>query len=187
MCGMVCKLVLILTLVTYSFHSWAGLTAEQVLGEYWKDPLFGEAATEQTYSVELLVGRVLPELLAIPKSTNIRLVFLNHTSEPHLIAITKDPASLLVDEAFVKFVEDELYHSQQTVVSGRGHSHSGTSVNNAESMIKTLDQRPTVFVKSKDRKEILLRFDQAETLSFFCALPGHESRLHGEIIINIQK
>jgi len=167
------KSLFIFLFFTISFNIWAGLTAEQVLGEYWKDPLFGEAATEETYVIDLLNGRVLPDEVDIPVSKKVRVIFLNSGPKPHLIAITRNPQELLSDEKFLKFRADELYHSQQVVVSSASHSHSGQSVDNAESMIKTLPQRPTVFVNSNEQKEILLRFDQVEKLQFFCALEGH--------------
>jgi len=157
-----------------SLQCKAGLTAEQVLGEYWKDPLFGEAATEETVSIELLFDGIWPAKISVPKDTNIRFVFNNKSAQSHLVAFTADLTELLADQAFQKFVEDELYHSQQTVVSGTGHSHSGTSVSEAEALVKTLKQRPTVFVKAGDLKEILIRFDQVMSLSYVCVLDEHE-------------
>lgn len=163
----------------------AEITAEQVLGEYWKDPLFGEAASEKTVVVEVLSGRFWPREVNVPVSKNIRFVFRNKSKQAHLIAVAEDIKVLLADERFKKFVEDELYHSQQQVVSGRGHSHTGSSVDDAESLVKTLSQWPTVFIKPGDEKEILIRFDKTELVSFYCVLDQHQiSGYHGLIEIN---
>jgi len=153
----------------------AGLTAEQVLGQYWKDPLFGEAASETTIKIDLLSDMLWPTEITIPQNKNIRFVLTNKSEEPHLIAFTNDIQGLLADEKFKTFVADELYHSQQAVINVRGHSHSSSSVDDAESLVKTLPQRPTVFVKPNDLKEIIIRFDQVSSLKFACVMNEHHT------------
>jgi len=166
----------------FSPNGFAGLTAEQVLGEYWKDPLFGEAASEATIFVDLVSDDVWPPKITVPLARNIRFVFLNKSKQPHLMAFSKDIRIQLADERFQKFVDDELFHSQQKVIAGLGHSHASSSVDDAQALVKTLDQWPTVFVKPEDRKEILIRFDELTTISFTCALGDHEEKEYKGLI-----
>jgi len=158
----------------FSQSSLAGFTAEEILGEYWKDPLFGEAAANTTISLELLPGMIWPNKVTVPLSKNVRFVFVNKSEESHLIAFSTDIKKQLEDERFQKFIKDELYHSQQQVIGGTGHSHSGSAVGDAEALVKTLEQWPTVFVKPDDKKEILIRFDELTTVPFICVLDTHE-------------
>jgi uncharacterized cupredoxin-like copper-binding protein len=176
------KMLIVMALSLLSINSQAGITAEQILGEYWKDPLFGAAATEQTVLVDVSTGQVWPSEITVPVSKNIRFVFSNKSSESHLFAFTQDVDVLLKNEEFIKFVKDELYHSQQTVNTSSGHSHSGTSVNDAEAIVKKLSQRPTVFIKPDDLKEILIRFDEPIKLNFTCVLDPHEDKPYTGII-----
>ncbi len=150
------------------------ITPEQVLGEYWKDPLFGAAAADHTLNVEILVEKIWPETLSAPLHKNTRFVFENKTAEPHLLVFTRAAKKVLEDESFQKFAADELYHSQQKQAHSAGHhSHAGSSTDDAQSIVKTMDQRPTVFVESGDRKEILIHFMSEEPIEIFCALDAH--------------
>jgi hypothetical protein len=166
----------------FSLSSFAGFTAEEILGEYWKDPLFGEAASQATISIELLPGMVWPDKITVPLSKNIRFVFTNKSEESHLIAFSVDIQKQLEDERFQLFIKDELYHSQQQVIGGTGHSHSGQAVGDAEALVKTLDQWPTVFIKPEDKKEILIRFDEVMQLPFICVLETHEEKDYKGVI-----
>ena len=65
----------------FSQSSLAGFTAEEILGEYWKDPLFGEAAANTTISLELLPGMIWPNKVTVPLSKNVRFVFINKSEE----------------------------------------------------------------------------------------------------------
>lgn len=165
-----------------SQNSFAGFTAEEILGEYWKDPLFGEAASEATISIELLPGMVWPDMIKVPLAKNIRFVLTNKSSIPHLIAFSANITKQLEDERFQKFIQDELYHSQQQVIGGGGHSHSGSTVGDAEALVKTVDQWPTVFVKPDDKKEILIRFDALSQIPFMCVLDDHEGKEYRGLI-----
>lgn len=166
----------------FSLSGFAGFTAEEVLGEYWKDPLFGEAASDATISIELLSGMIWPNKVTVPLSKNVRFVFINKSEESHLIAFSADIKKQLEDERFQRFIKDELYHSQQQVIGGTGHSHSGSAVGDAEALVKTLDQWPTVFVKPDEKKEILIRFDTLIPLPFICVLETHEEKDYKGII-----
>ena len=168
------RLLLILSLLCcFANQSAAGITAEQVLGEYWKDPLFGEAAAELSISIEILSHRLWPELIKVSAGKNIRFVFLNKSDEPHLIAFSADMNSLLGDQKFQRFVKDELSHAEKKVITGENHSHADSSANDAATIVKTLIQRPTVFVLPQDKKEILIHFDEAGSIAVFCVLDGH--------------
>jgi len=166
----------------FSPIGFAGFTAEEILGEYWKDPLFGEAASDATISIDLLPGMVWPSKVTVPLSKNVRFVFINKSEEPHLVAFSSDINKQLEDERFQKFIKDELYHSQQQVIGGTGHSHSGSAVGDAEALVKTLDQWPTVFIKPDEKKEILIRFDELTQIPFICVLDTHEEKDYEGII-----
>jgi len=177
-------IVTIIFLFTFMFSQsgLAGFTAEEILGEYWKDPLFGEAASEATISIELFQDMIWPNKVIVPLSKNVRFVFTNKSQESHLVAFSTDIQKQLVDERFQKFIKDELYHSQQQVIGGTGHSHSGSAVGDAEALVKTLDQWPTVFVKPDDKKEILIRFDELMQIPFICVLDTHEEKEYKGVI-----
>ncbi|MFT5716658.1 MAG: hypothetical protein ACJAWS_001412 [Oleiphilaceae bacterium] len=174
--------------ITFLFSSMmsqsglAGFTAEEILGEYWKDPLFGEAASEATIFIELLPGMIWPNNVNVPLSKNVRFVFTNKSTESHLVAFSVDIKKQLKDERFQAFIKDELYHSQQQVIGGTGHSHSGSAVGDAQALVKTLDQWPTVFVKPDEKKEILIRFDELTQVPFICVLDTHEDNEYRGII-----
>jgi len=149
------------------------LEPEQVLGEYWKDPLFGEAAAGLTVQVEVLNNKLWPETISVPTGVNIRFVVTNKTEEIHLLAMTADLESLTSDASFKKFLNDEVYHTKlKPVVSGQ-HQHASTNVDDARSMVKTLDERPTVIVRPREFKEVLVRFSEPNELLLFCALDDH--------------
>ncbi len=171
------KLFSYVLLLTASFNVLSGLTAEDVLGEYWKDPLFGEAAESQTVNVEILHGKIWPEHIKVPLNQAIRFVFLNKSSESHLFAFTNDIVGLMAKESFQKFIQDEIFHSQQVQADPRSHSHSSSSVDDAEAIVKRIDQRPTVFVKPNDVKEILVRFSEQEFIELRCVIDEHSEKL----------
>lgn len=177
------KLLLILFFLLYSISSLAGITAEDVLGEYWKDPLFGEAAESQTIHVEILQGRIWPEQISVPVDQTVRFVLINKSEEIHLFAFTNNVASLKTQSEFKRFIDDELYHAEtEARAAGHAHSHSATSVDDAQAIVKLLEQRPTVLVKPEDKKEILIRFTKNEIIELHCVIPAHyEHNLKGII------
>lgn len=153
-----------------------GITPEQVLGEYWKDPLFGKAASEHTINLEVLHRRIWPMEIKVPTGKNIRFVVQNKTSEAHLIAFSAEPETLMADDGFKKFAQDELYHASQKAEQGAGHHHHhdmGDAADETQDIVKTLDQKPTVFVSAHDQKEMLINFSKPQTISIFCTLDGH--------------
>lgn len=172
------KPLLISLLFLTAWQVNAGLTAEDVLGEYWTDPLFGEAAESVTVNVEILSGRMWPETIKVPQAETVRFVFFNKTNASHLFVFTKDIDALLAQENFQKFIEDEIFHSKQEArADPRSHSHSSSSVDDAAAIVKKIDQRPTVFVKPNDIKEILVRFDLPEIIELRCVIDEHKEKL----------
>ena len=154
------------------------ITAERVLGEYWKDPLFGVAAESQTVQVEILSDRLWPGVIQVPSAETIRFVFLNRSKKQHLFAFAEDMHTLQKDDAFQKFIADELCHaSQEASRDPRSHSHSSSSVDDAEPIVKLLEQRPTVFVQPNETKEILLRFNEAGSIALSCVIGTHNEKL----------
>lgn len=159
-------------------ESLAEITAESVLGEYWKDPLFGVAAESRTVQVEILSDRLWPGFIEVPASETIRFIFLNRSKRQHLFAFANDVSALRKDESFRKFVADELYHASQVATRDpRSHTHSSSSVDDAEAIVKFLDQRPTVFVQPNETKEILIRFIETGTVALSCVLDTHNEKL----------
>ena len=173
------SLLLLFTLTTN-----AGVTAEDILGEYWKDPLFGQAATDRTVELEVLVGRVWPQSVNISSGSKVRVLVKNRTNEPHLLVFTKDLKALYQSEAYKMFVLDELYHSKKKAQQGSGHSHSGNSVGDAESIVKPLSQNPSVFVVGGDRKEVLIEFEGTGIANYSCMIESHRNNeTVGSIVI----
>lgn len=177
------KSLLIILFLQYSLFSHAGITAEDVLGEYWKDPLFGEAAESQTIHIEILQGRIWPEQISVPIDQTVRFVLINKSEETHLFAFTNNLAVLRAEPEFKRFIDDELYHAETAAKAPiHAHSHSGTSVDDAQAIVKLLEQRPTVLVKPEDKKEILIRFTKSELIELHCVIPAHyEKNLKGII------
>lgn len=166
------------SLIVLSHDTLAEITAESVLGDYWNDPLFGVAAESRTIQVEILSDRLWPGFIAVPESETIRFIFLNRSKKPHLFAFSSDIRALRQDEAFQKFVADELYHASQVAKRDpRSHTHSSSSVDEAESIVKLLAQRPTVFVQPNETKEILIRFIETGTVALSCVLDAHNETL----------
>ena len=149
------------------------LEPEQVLGEYWKDPLFGEAAAGLTVQVEILNNKLWPETISVPTGVNIRFVVTNKTEEIHLLAMTNDVDTLVSEASFKQFLRDEVYHTKLKPVVDGQHQHASTNVDDARSMVKTLGERPTVIVRPGEFKEVLVRFSDANKLLLFCALDDH--------------
>ena len=175
-------LSILLSYTLLSQNACSGVTAEQILGEYWNDPLFGEAASETTVSIELLPSLIWPNRVTVPVTETVRFVFTNKSIAPHLIAFSYDINKQLEDKRFQNFIKDEVYHSKQQGAAGAGHSHSGATVGDAESLVKTLAQWPTVFVLPEDKKEILIRFDNTIQVSFTCVLESHQHIDHKGLI-----
>lgn len=169
------KQFLFLWSIFIACNTFAGLTAEDVLGEYWKDPLFGEAAESYTVSVEVLNGKIWPEKISVSIDETIRFVFENKSDKTHLFAFSNDIESLLKVPAFNTFIKDELFHSKQEAKSDpRSHTHSSSSVDDAQAIVKTLGQRPTILIKPNDTKEILVRFNLSELVELRCVIDDHK-------------
>ncbi len=151
--------------------AFAEITPQSVLGEYWKDPLFGVAAESSTVHIEVLKDRFWPETLTVPTAQIIRFVVTNKTNESHLIAFSNDIKRLTQDDKFKMFVADEVFHSQHKAnKQPHNHSHSSNSVDEAEAIVKELEQRPTVMLTRQETKEILIRFNKLEKVSFSCVI-----------------
>ncbi len=166
----------------------AGVTAEQILGQYWKDPLFGAAAAEKTVVVEVLNRRMWPERITVDPDTTIRFVFENKSEEPHLLAFSADIEALLNDESFRKFREDEIFHASKKQQPSGHHHHEGGSVDDAAALVKLISQRPTVFVSGYDRKEILIKFNPDDKVRIFCALDSHhETGYVSQVVVRDKK
>jgi hypothetical protein len=153
--------------------SSAEITAESVLGEYWKDPLFGEAAGELSQTFELLKNRVLPDQATIPLNKKIQIIFENRDSEMHIMAFSATPLELLADDDFKTLVNDTVLHARQKKTYGNNHQHSNSDVTNPQEFVKTMEDLPLVVVKPGARKEIIIRFDDDSPITIFCVLDDH--------------
>lgn len=153
--------------------SIAEITAEAVLGEYWKDPLFGAAAGELSQSFELLKNRVIPNQATIKLNKKIQIVFENRDSEMHIMGFSHNPLALLADEDFKALVADTVHHANQNKSYGNNHQHSNSDVTNPQEFVKTINDLPLVVIKPKSRKEIIIRFDDQNPVKIFCVLDDH--------------
>ena len=167
------RIVSIFVLSSLSFASIAEITAESVLGEYWKDPLFGEAAGEVSANFELLWRRVYPDEKELPLNKKIMFAFENRDSQMHIMAFSHAPKDLLADDKFNALVNDTLLHAQQKKTYSNNHQHSNSDVTNPQQFVKVIEDLPLVVIKPNSRKEIVIRFDDSSPVTIFCVLDDH--------------
>lgn len=150
----------------------AGLTPEQVLGDYRSAPGFGEAQAQELVVVELGTGTIHPRFIEVRAEQNIRFLFRNYTDATHLMVMTLDREELLNDDTFTR---SYLEHgsSNVSVPGGHHHSHGDTSAENASPMVKRSHEHPAVLVKAGDSKEVLVRFAKGERIELLCLLDEH--------------
>lgn len=172
------KIVLLCCIFSMPTCAFSKITAESVLGEYWKDPLFGEAAESHTVQIEILHEKIWPNIISVKHSETIRFVFINKSKESHLFAFSEDIDQLIAEEIFQGFIQDELFHAdQESNADPRSHTHTSSSVDDAQAIVKLLSQRPTVFVKPNDKKEILIRFNEKSTIELRCVIGAHQDKI----------
>jgi uncharacterized cupredoxin-like copper-binding protein len=159
------------------------LQPEDILGEYWKDPLFGVAAAQQTIQFEVLYKLLFSPNNNAHTAKKTRVVFENKTDEVHVFVLTKDMNALSEDEGFKSFVKDELHHASMATQATSGHhDHSSGSADGAKSIVRTLDENPTVTVAPDDFKEIIIRFNDPGEVRVLCVVEGHEELEHTNVI-----
>ena len=149
------------------------LKPEDVLGEYWKDPLFGSAAAEETVQIEILHKLIWPKAFEVPVGKNIRFVVTNKTEVVHSLALAEDPEALLNDPQFVQLRDEDVFHASQAPVRSEGHVHAGGNVDDPQPIVLTMDRNPSVTVRPGEFKELIVRFDSARQLHLFCTLEEH--------------
>lgn len=171
------RVLLGLWLAIYSLSGYA-LKPEDILGEYWKDPLFGVASAESVHRVEVLYKLLFPEEIEVFTGQKTRFVFENRTDEVHVFLFSAEPDDALGDEEYKAFVEDEVRHARMEVSSADGHVHSNANTDAAKSMVGTLADRPTMTIQPKDTREMIIRFDEPATLVLRCVMAGHEDHGH---------
>lgn len=160
------------------------LQPEDILGEYWKDPLFGVAAAEQNIQFE-----VLHKLLFAPKNEvhagkKTRVVFENKTAEVHVFVFTRDGDNPTKDDSLARFVDDELHHANMAAKPSVGHhDHASTSTDGAKAIVRTMDERPTLTVAPEEFKEIIIRFEDPGTIKVLCMVDGHEDLEHENVLV----
>lgn len=161
--------------MSLSAQQASALKPEDVLGEYWKDPLFGEAAAQHTIEIEILHRKLWPEAMRVPTDKNVRFVVMNKTEELHMLAIASDPERLLEQEKFALRVQEDVLHASMEPIQDGQHTHAGTDVNNPEKLVKSLAQNPTVIVRPGEFKELLVQFEAPAVLNVFCVLNDHRN------------
>ena len=70
-------------LLLASAHTSA-LQPEDVLGEYWTDPLFGVASAENSQRVEVLYQLLFPEVIEVFSGQTTRFIFENNSDQVHV-------------------------------------------------------------------------------------------------------
>ena len=84
-------------------------------------------------------------------------------------------SALKARDNFKKFVDDEIFHASQKKQQGANHSHSGTNAGGAQSIVKAIEENPTVFVKAGDMKETLVLFNTSDEVIFTCVIDSHQT------------
>lgn len=169
-----CLCVLLLALLTLSIRPVYALSPEQVLGEYWKDPLFGAAASNKDVSLEVLYKTIWPSESRVHVGETVRFIAINKGDELHLLLFSKARSRLQEDTQFQEFVADEVHHAQAAPSASHHHSHHGSAtVDETVDIVKQISQRPTLLIKPGERKETLVRFDHPGKYYVFCVLDDH--------------
>lgn len=163
----------LLTLGGIDTISAEGITAEAVLGDYKSDPLFGEAAAQESIIIEVGSLKFVPSQINVPSNTNIRFVFTNSDIDAHLMVMAFDLDEVLADQPFI---DDFLIHGSQEVKVPGGHSHGDSSADDASPMVKLADEHPAVYLKPGDTKEILVKFSDTQSVQLACALDNHHNQ-----------
>lgn len=159
------------------------LKPEDVLGDYWNDPLFGSAAAKQTVQVEILYKLLWPKTQRVAANANIRFVVTNKSDDLHVLAFAKEPEAVIADHEFGHAIADEVYHAQAEKTPDAHHSHIVSSVDKPLPIVLTMDRNPRVLVKPWEFKEVIIQFEAHETVYLFCVLDNH---LHEGYISEIQ-
>ena len=175
------RVLLGILLATLSFPSWS-LEPEDILGEYWKDPLFGVASAQSVHRVEVLYKLLFPKEMEVFTEQKTRFVFENNTDEVHVFLFSSEPSEALEDSDYAAFVRDEVMHAKMEVTTPEGHEHTGSSTDDAKSMVGSLADRPTMTIQPHDTREMIIKFDEPLTLVLRCVLDGHEDLGHESII-----
>lgn len=159
------------------------LEPEDILGEYWKDPLFGVASAENVQRVEVLYKLLFPQEMEVFTGQRTRFVFENKSEDVHVFLFSEEPVQALDDEQYQAFVKDEVMHATMESNHSGGHDHAGGGGNSAaKSMVGRLEDKPTMTIQPNDKREIIIGFDEPTILTLRCVLEdhadmGHESRI----------
>jgi uncharacterized cupredoxin-like copper-binding protein len=158
------------------------LKPEDVLGEYWKDPLFGAAAAKETVQVEILHKLLWPIKTSVTQGENIRFVVTNKSPSLHVLAFSTEPEALVADDDFQQYLKEDLYHAAMEPVVDGQHTHAGTAVDNPKPIVLTMERNPSVLVRPDEFKEVIIQFDAPKDVILFCTIAGHEDEGHRSII-----
>ena len=161
-----------------------GLTAEAVLGDYKSDPLFGEAAAQKSIIIEVGDLRIAPQDIKIETHLNVRFVFTNSSVQTHLMIMASKLDEVLSDQALI---DSYLEHGTAEVNVPGGHSHANSSSDDASPMVKLADEHPAVLLKPGDTKEVLVRFNDTESIQFACVLDQHHKQGMQGVILPFNK
>lgn len=175
------------TVLAFAFVSWVPLSnavqPEDILGEYWNDPLFGVASADIVQRVEVLHRLLFPNTIEINAGEVVRFVFENKTDEAHIFLFSQDPQSDLLDGDYMDFVHDEHHHATMPPDNTEGHKHAhNTESDDAKSIVGTLSDRPTMALTAFDKREMILSFDSPAKVFLKCILEGHEDQNHESIV-----
>ena len=165
------------------------LEPEEILGEYWKDPLFGVASANQRVQVEVLYGMLFPQTINVPANQRVRFVFQNKSEDIHVFLFEQHGDNALSDDAFKAFVADEVHHASMALSSNDGHvhAHNGANADGTKSIVGRLSDRPTMTLQAHDEREMILMFDAPGMVSLRCILEGHEDLGHESVLKVVAK
>jgi len=173
------RLIVLLLALSATAHA---LKPEDVLGEYWKDPLFGAAAAKETVQVEILHKLLWPKEISVTRGHNIRFVVTNKTPMLHVLAFSEDPETLLVDDDFQVYLQEDLFHASMEPITHGQHTHAGTAVDDPKPIVLTMDRNPSVLVRPEEFKEVIIQFESQTSVTLFCVVSGHEDERHQSVI-----
>jgi uncharacterized cupredoxin-like copper-binding protein len=160
------------------------LQPEDILGEYWKDPLFGVAAAEQNIQFEVLHKLLFSPNNKVHAGKKTRIVFENKTSEVHVFVFTHDGVDIADQASLSRFVDDELHHANMAGKPSVGHhDHASSASDGAKAIVRTMAENPTVTISPEEFKEIIIRFENPGTVKVLCMVAGHEELEHESLLV----
>lgn len=142
----------------------SALTAEDVLGDYKSDPLFGVAAAEREVVLELLHRLIWPKESEVRHGERIRIKLINKSKRAHAVVFSTEPSSIIKDKDFQAFVKDDLMHASLEPIRDGQHTHADLGFSAPKAMVKKISDHPVLTVRAGEFREMIVEVDVNEAI-----------------------